>query len=643
MIETSVQGQAGGGTVPQGARFSNLTLRAAGNLAEVTFDVTWDHSFRYADGPANWDALWVFIKYSAHPTKGNTLAFTEALGDALDRGDVDGAMAALDAGDRAALLGRMGSRPHIQAKVVPIQKGTLWLLEVTPRGGGGVAQAFELERITWQSQVYLRVSSAGNWNHARVDAGSALTSDQLVVEVAADHTGAFLYRGPGNLTARGTLAPAVFQGVKLQLGLGEIDMSSFDGELKVWPFGLEMVYVSGGPFALGDPAPLSGSAPANCFYDATQTEARDATYRVVSEAPIPVGTPATTPGEAHLLWYDNDDDPGGFGDQAGPVPAAFPKGYQPFYLMKRQVTQGQYADFLNTLYGTYAQGVRHPYTAEGVFRGTLHICNEEYYTRVAIRPDRACNFLCWADGIAFAAWAGLRPMTELEYEKACRGPASPRHGEYAWGSTTVVPAQVIVGPEDGRETVTGNCNIASSSSPFSGGDGGLGPVRDDAFAALGRPDSGTLYAAVATFEVTAGADPAAVSSLTARETTGSSYYGVAALTGNLWELCVTAGNPLGRAFTGDHGQGLLTRYGEAPTADQGHELSWPGPTAYGYAWRGGSWYAGHGRAPVAARPFGSGAPGYGNRSHDSGFRAARTAPVPAAAAPAAASSDLKAT
>jgi len=37
----------------------------------------------------------------------------------------------------------------------------------------------------------------------------------------------------------------------------------------------------------------------------------------------------------------------------------------------------------------------------------------------------ACNLLSWWDGAKFAAWAGLRPMSELEYEKACRGPLKP--------------------------------------------------------------------------------------------------------------------------------------------------------------------------------------------------------------------------
>jgi hypothetical protein len=44
--------------------------------------------------------------------------------------------------------------------------------------------------------------------------------------------------------------------------------------------------------------------------------------------------------------------------------------------------------------------------------------------------------LSWADGAAFAAWAGLRPMTELELEKAVRGSREPLPDEIGpsyWG------------------------------------------------------------------------------------------------------------------------------------------------------------------------------------------------------------------
>src|SRR5208283_4202281 len=52
----------------------------------------------------------------------------------------------------------------------------------------------------------------------------------------------------------------------------------------------------------------------------------------------------------------------------------------------------------------------------------------------------AMNYSYWLDAAAYAAWAGLRPYTELEYEKAARGPITPVNGEYAWGSTGITNA-----------------------------------------------------------------------------------------------------------------------------------------------------------------------------------------------------------
>lgn len=37
-------------------------------------------------------------------------------------------------------------------------------------------------------------------------------------------------------------------------------------------------------------------------------------------------------------------------------------------------------------------------------------------------------------GLAFADWAGLRPMPELEYAKAARGPQAPIGTEYPWNT-----------------------------------------------------------------------------------------------------------------------------------------------------------------------------------------------------------------
>jgi formylglycine-generating enzyme required for sulfatase activity len=42
------------------------------------------------------------------------------------------------------------------------------------------------------------------------------------------------------------------------------------------------------------------------------------------------------------------------------------------------------------------------------------------------------NILSWFDVAAYLDWAALRPMTELEFEKVCRGPENRIAGEYAW-------------------------------------------------------------------------------------------------------------------------------------------------------------------------------------------------------------------
>jgi hypothetical protein len=84
--------------------------------------------------------------------------------------------------------------------------------------------------------------------------------------------------------------------------------------------------------------------------------------------------------------------------------------------MKKMITFGQYVDFLNTLPAEQAEA-----------RYIIHIKRSGKtpdYVYATDADSRVHNLvdLSWADGAAFAAWAGLRPMTELEYEKTSRGP-----------------------------------------------------------------------------------------------------------------------------------------------------------------------------------------------------------------------------
>jgi len=244
-------------------------------------------------------------------------------------------------------------------------------------------------------------------------------------------------------------------------------------------------------------------------------------------------------------------------------------------------------------------------------RGSLQFAENEYGF-IATRPDRAATDLSWEDAAAFADWAALRPMTELEFEKAARGPESAVAGEFAWGSTTLVHGDTVftargeVAPSEatGDEYVRGNADVRPSESRTTalvGGDGHGGPFRVDIFETrvYGAPAGATRQSA-------------SVQSL--REGSGASYYGVQGLSGGLYERVVTATDKHGRRFRGTHGDGQLL-YPAAANVDD-----WPGPRGEGLGMRGGS----GGRPPVfmqiADRTFGS----YAAYYRVGGFRAART-------------------
>ncbi|MEM1268708.1 MAG: SUMF1/EgtB/PvdO family nonheme iron enzyme [Bacteroidota bacterium] len=167
--------------------------------------------------------------------------------------------------------------------------------------------------------------------------------------------------------------------------------------------GVELVHVAGGAFDLG----VDADQP-NVF----RAEAGGA-FRVTSEDELAVG-------EAGGLYYDVPEGEAYVGgDQAGPIPAAFPKGTTPFYVMKYPITQGQYAAYLSLLppRGRAARNVT-TYSTYAEKGGTI-TCGDAGCT--AAQPAKAANFMGWGDGIGWASWAGLRPMTEFEYEKAAAG------------------------------------------------------------------------------------------------------------------------------------------------------------------------------------------------------------------------------
>ena len=292
------------------------------------------------------------------------------------------------------------------------------------------------------------------------------------------------------------------------------------------------------------------------------------------------------------------------------LPAAFPKGHRAFYCMKYEITQGQYKDFLNALTRTQqAVRVADVSPAHFAMSGTGTITNRNGIRCPAVIPagpvqfgcdfnsngvfdepgdgqDLACNFLAWADGAAYADWAGLRPMTSLEYEKVCRGPRMPVANEYAWGSTNITQQTGHAGTDgSGTETAipaTANCTYGNAAAI-------QGPVRVGIFAA----DSSS------------------------RVQVGAGYYGVMDLSGNVRQPMVSVGNAAGRGFTGAQGDGCLSARGDADVA------SWPGLDAVGCATVLADWSQ-SGCPSVSARYYGAYCPS--NRDSRAGWRGVRTVP-----------------
>jgi hypothetical protein len=199
----------------------------------------------------------------------------------------------------------------------------------------------------------------------------------------------------------------------------------------------------------------------------------------------------------------------------------------------------------------------------------------------------AMNYISWADVSAYLDWAGLRPMSELEFEKAGRGPYRAVSGEYAWGSTSITGATGVsnAGLPNEAPSAAANCVFNNSA-------GVLGPMR---------------VGAMAYGDAT-------------RIASGAGYYGAMDLCGNVFERTVSVGRSEGRAFNGaKHGNGVLTSGGDADVT------TWPnGGGAPAIGFRGGAWQQSWSLGRLSDRSNAS--QRLWNRHQERGGRGVRSAP-----------------
>ena len=374
----------------------------------------------------------------------------------------------------------------------------------------------------------------GEWRHVRLSAVAA-TPAGSVAELK-DDVGVIVY------ASTYTTGDVLYPDFQLSWDLA-VDGVTWSQDLEIRVFALEMVYVPAGSFYLG--TGTANGSEVDEFYQANNGNP----YQINHPGEIPVKE------FGNKLWYTDVGNRGA--DFGGPIPAAFPNGYDAFYLMKYETSQQQWVDFFNTL--SPAHRLLHDVTAaDGKNSDAEHYHNgvvydaasgEDAYTTL---PETAAGYTSMQDMMAYFDWAGLRPMTEMEFEKAARGPVYPVADEFAWGNANVAEAQYDIenfGQPDERVApgtlnnlgVRGNATYLDTN-PSDRAE--KGPLRCGVYAG-------------STAEI----------NVSDRVSSGAGYYGNMELSGNQWEGVITIVDADGRAFTNTHGDGEIGTdgYANVPT------------------------------------------------------------------------------
>jgi formylglycine-generating enzyme required for sulfatase activity len=472
--------------------FAISTISFANNLilgtptisgSTLSFTIKWDNSWKVTDGPANWDAVWIFVK-----------------------------------------------------------RQTCVAGTVNP------------------------------WIHATLDAsGQSVTGTELQVDNVTDNAGVFVRRstnGIGNIT-QATVT---------------LTLASAIGGDNIRVFGMEMVNVPTGDFYIGDGG---------------YSQSGNTVFGNSTNQPVQITSATTSLTKAQ---YGNQNQYG----SSVTLPSTYPFGYNRFYCMKYEITSAQYLGFLNSL--TYDQQLHKqqdmnwnttpPTSAAGtVFFNYANVKIKIKTPGISTTSLTPAVYACDAnnngvydedcDGLGFPIplrqehwltyleWAALRPMTEFEYEKACRGPLIPVLGEKAWGTEDIAQFQYI--------STTYGCSSETQT-----------------YFALGlcNYQTGRMHRA-----------GSAASSITDRVHAGATYYGILDMTGSTYERCVGGWNYDYSTYTTANGDGNINSNGSC------------GMTIWNnmqYMNRGGSAQNGQ-SIQVSVRNYNND-PGYGNINAGRGVR-----------------------
>jgi formylglycine-generating enzyme required for sulfatase activity len=381
--------------------------------------------------------------------------------------------------------------------------------------------------------VKYKKANTSDWRHATLSSTGFTAPTGSTIQVGSDGKGAWMYRsadGQGDVN---------WTGAQLKWNYS-VDGLTPEDSVEIKLFAIEMVYIPSGPFYLG-----CGGTSVNQFQKGNVSPSTP--YLVNSNNEIII---ENTTGNLYFNTAPNSTN----GDHTGILSANFPKGYNAFWLMKYEASNQQMIDFYNHVTSAAATNL-------GIASMIPTGAHPNYQTD---KPFKAFT-TSWRALTAYADWTGMRPYSELEYEKACRGVNNfSVPNEYAWGNTNYVSVNSTINANAEDEKVNlpanANCYIVGSSNI------GSLSLRNGIFATT----TSDRYAA------------------------GAGYYGNMEMSGNVNECVVHISNPAGRAFTGVNGDGYLSATGEANVP------TWPTNT-FGQKSRGGSYTSQANSARVSDR------------------------------------------
>jgi formylglycine-generating enzyme required for sulfatase activity len=439
--------------------------------------------------------------------------------------------------------------------------------------------------------VHQLLSTIINDHSAKV---SGVTSTVVSVVPVSDGMGVFIKRLPDANSSNppNAIGNVTTQIITLKLGATNPSIlpTSDDTQDNFKVIGIEMVYVPEGEFYIGD----GRSVNSNNFSAGNTNQ--------------PLKITNTIQNVNGLGSYTNYTNASAYGCPIS-LSKNFPLGYNGFFVMKYELLQGQFIEYLNTInYDQQALRLK-PWdnTKNPNSSGTVYFANGSgtnvYISTPGIYNNKPATFstnyswlpmgyMNWQDLTAYLDWSGLRPMTEFEFEKACRGnnggsANATIANEYPWGNTSITqPGGHSFNSTQTWPAYEGSCNFQLNAL-----------IRAGAFA----------------------------TATSNRSQSGATYYGIMEMGGNVFEQCVGGGSGYDYSgFRTTNGNGVLSNDGLADV------IGWPtngGPNS-GTVIRGGYFYSNNNKnqIEVSDRTFFSGSTNNDdvNRDYHTGGRGVRS-------------------